>query len=62
MLPHTYDDTALLSLSKRYGVGYIVILGEKTRHPKYQALVKGDLPDYLEPVELNPYLKILKFK
>lgn len=62
MLPVTSSDSALLSLSERYGVGYIAIVKQKVRHPKYRALVEGDIPDYLEPIQTGQWLTILKFK
>ena len=34
MLPYTDSDEVLKTLSKRYGVGYIVIMGDQIRHPK----------------------------
>jgi 4-amino-4-deoxy-L-arabinose transferase-like glycosyltransferase len=62
MLPYSDKDTVLLSLSEKYGVGYIVIFGKKIRHPKYQALIDGEFPDYLEPVKTGQRLKVFKFK
>ena len=62
MLPYTDNDSTLLAQAEKYNAGYIVIVKSEIRHSKYQPLLEGVFPEYLEPVFLSGYLTILKFK
>jgi 4-amino-4-deoxy-L-arabinose transferase-like glycosyltransferase len=62
MLPYTDDDSTLLAVAEKYNVEYIVIVNRVIRHPKYQPLLEGIFPEYLEPVLSGNYLTILKFR
>lgn len=61
MIPYTDSDSAVLSLSKRYNVQYIVVITGQLRHPHFTPMLTGDFPDYLEPTYSNRFLTVAKF-
>lgn len=62
MLPYTDKPAVLEAIRDRYAAGYIAIINGRIRHPFYEPIISGSLPEYLEPFYVSKELIVVKFK
>lgn len=61
VLPYTDRDDVVRQVAARYGARYLVVVDQDTRHPHFDDLKQGRLPDYLREVFVSTNLVIGEF-